>query len=85
MRLVRLAVKLGMKLARDEERMISEFYDFNQLSVRGESTEHIIGTRKLFPVGIVKFIPMSMALVHNEGSIKARSFCSHYQLARLRA
>ena len=45
MRLVRLAAKLGMKLAADEEGMLRQLQDLNQLAVRGLPAEGMGGMR----------------------------------------
>ena len=39
MRLVRLALEFGMKLAGDEERMVRQFDDFHQLAVGRQAAE----------------------------------------------
>ena len=39
MRLVRLALELGMELAGDEERVVRQFDDLHQLAVRRQAAE----------------------------------------------
>ena len=65
-RLVRLALELRMKLARDEKRMPGQLDDFHQLAIRGKAAEHKTGLLEFFTVGVVEFIPMAVPFVDDE-------------------
>lgn len=66
MRLVRLAQKLRVKLARDEKRMVLEFNDFDQLAVGRQAAEHEPGLLEFFTVGVVEFVAVTVAFVDHE-------------------
>ena len=66
MRLVRLAQKLRVKLARNEKRMVLEFNDFDQLAVGRQAAENKTGLFKFLAVGVVEFVAMPVTLVHHE-------------------
>src|SRR5437667_8360279 len=84
MRLMGFAVKLGMKLAGNEEGMFGQFDYFDQFAIRRQSAEHKVGFLKSFPVRIIEFVAMPMALIDDKGAIATGSFCIHDQLAGLR-
>ena len=66
MRLVRLAQKFRMKLARHEERMIFQFNHLHQFAVRRQAAEHETGFLEFFAVNIVEFVAMAVTFIHHE-------------------
>ena len=62
-RLVRFALKFGMKLARHEKRVRRHFNNLHQLPVRCESAEYEPGFLESFPVGVVEFKSMPVAFL----------------------
>src|SRR5438046_9956479 len=85
MRLMRFAVEFGMELAGDEKWMLRQFDDFDELAVRREPAENVIGLLEPVAEGIVELVPVPMSFVHHECSVKARDPGPHNQLTRLRA
>ena len=83
-RLVRLAAELGMKLARDEERMLRQLDDLHQPPVGRLAAEAKIRLLETLAVGIVEFVAMPVALIDHERPIELRRLGPHGQLARLR-
>ena len=65
-RLVRLAQKLRMKLARQKERVILQFDDFDQLAIRRVAAEYKASFLETFAVRIVELESMSMTFVNHE-------------------
>src|SRR4051812_27945539 len=84
MRLVRFALELRMKLARNVKGMVWQFDNLDELAVRSGATESELRFQKPVPIRIVKFVAMTMAFVHHECSIVMRGLSAHRQLARLR-
>jgi hypothetical protein len=66
MRLMRFALELRMKLARDEKGMFGDFDDFHQLAVRRNAAEDKTRLFKFFAVCIVEFVPVPMTFMDNE-------------------
>src|ERR1039458_9158558 len=66
MRLVRLAQKLRVKLARNEKRMVLEFDDFHELAVGRQAAENKPGLFKFLAVGVVEFVAVAVAFVDHE-------------------
>ena len=66
MRLVRLALKFRMELARHEKRMILQFDDLDELAVGRQPAEHETGLLEFLAVGIVEFVAVPVPLVHHE-------------------
>src|ERR1043166_9518870 len=85
MRLVRFALELGMKLAGDEERMILEFDDLDQFSVRRSAAKDKSGLFEGGAIGVIEFVAMTMPFVDEEGAVKVGGARADHQLARLRA
>src|SRR5437588_8380916 len=83
MRLMRFAVEFGMELAGDKERVLGQFDNLDQLAVRGEAAENIIGFLEAFTVGVVEFVAVPVAFVHHESSVEAGRLGPHDELARL--
>ena len=66
MRLVRLALKFRMELARHEKRMVFQFDDLDEFAVGRIAAENEPGFLKFFAVGVVEFVAMAMAFVDDE-------------------
>ena len=73
-RLVRLAQKFRMKLARDEKRMVLEFNDLDQLAVRRKTTENESGLLEFFAVVVVELVAVAVALVDDKRAVESRCF-----------
>ena len=84
MRLVRLAVEFGMKLARDKKRMVGQFDDLDQFSVRRIAAENEIRLGEPVAVGVVEFVAVTVPFVDDERPVKLRGLAAHHELARLR-
>ena len=69
-RLVWLAQKFRVELARDVERMIFEFDDLNEFAVRRRAAENEAGFFKFFAVIIVELVTVTVAFVDDERTIK---------------
>lgn len=66
MRLMRFALELRMKLARDEKGMFGDFDDFHQLAVRRNAAEDKTRLFKFFAVCIIEFVPVPMTFMDDE-------------------
>lgn len=66
MRLVRLAQELRMELARQKERVILQFDDFNQLSIRRVAAENKAGFLESVAVSIVELEAMPVTFIHHK-------------------
>ena len=66
MRLMRLALKFGMELARDEKWMLFELDDFDQLAVRRKTAEHETSLLEFLAIGVVELITMAVTFVDHE-------------------
>src|SRR5262245_49505655 len=84
-RLMRFALKLGMKLASNEKRVIRDFDDFNQLAIRGKPAEYIPSLLESLAVSVIELEAMPVALLDNERAVKPCRARSDDQLAWLRA
>ena len=73
-RLVRFAVEFGMELAGDEEGMFWYFDDLDQFAIGRMTTEAEAGFFELVAVGIVEFVPVTVAFVHDKGTVEAGGF-----------
>src|ERR1700733_3425303 len=82
MRLVRLALEFGMKLARHKKRMVFEFDDFNEFAVGRIAAENETGLFEFFTIRIIEFITMPMAFVNDKRAIEFGSFCVAHQAWR---
>src|ERR1039458_9003745 len=69
-RLVRLAQKFGMKLARDEKRMIIQLDHLDQFSVGRIAAQNESGFLKFFAVGVVEFVTVTMPFVDDKRAVK---------------
>ena len=85
MRLMRFAVEFGMKLAREEKRMLGQFDHLDQFAVHRIAAENKIGLGKTIAVIVVEFVAMAMAFVHDERAVELRGLGADDQLAGLRA
>src|SRR6266853_629867 len=85
MRLMGLAVEFWMELAGDEEWMLWQFDNFDQFAIGSVAAETEAGFFELFAVGIVEFVTMTVAFVHNESAIETSGFSADDKLAWLRA
>src|ERR1035437_1402433 len=85
MRLVRLAQKFRMELARDEKRMIFQLNHLDQFSVRRKAAENESGLLEFFAVAVVEFFTVTMALVNDKRAVKLTRLGANRQLARHRA
>ena len=85
MRLVRFAVEFGMELTGDEEGMFCQFDYFDQFTVWRVTAETKAGFFKLFAVGVVEFVPMTMTFVYDKCPIETGGSGADRELAGLRA
>src|SRR5256885_11296668 len=83
--LVGFAVEFGMELAGDEEGVFRYFDDFDEFAIGRVATEGEAGFFELVAVGVVEFVAMAVAFVHDESAVKASGFSADDKLARLRA
>src|SRR5204862_6970138 len=85
MGLMRFAVKFGVKLAGDEERMLRKFDDLYESAVGSKAAESEISFLEALTIRIVELIAMPVAFVDDERSIEPSGFCLDEQLTRLSA
>src|SRR5450432_4211834 len=69
-RLVWLAQKFRMELARNEERMIRQFDDFHKLAVRRKTAENEPGLLEFFAIGVVEFVAVTVTFIDDERTVK---------------
>src|SRR2546425_3912177 len=84
-RLMWFAVKFGMELAANEERVFSQFDDFHQLAVRRKAAEDKTGLLELIAISVVELVSVAVAFVYYKSAVKPLGSGSHYQLAWLAA
>ena len=82
---VGFALKFGVELARNEERVIFQFDHFDQLAVRRQPAENEPGALKLLAIGIVELVAVAMPFVDDKCAVEVRRHRSHFQLAGLRS
>ena len=70
--LVGLALKLGMELARNEERVVFQFDHFDQLAVRRQTAENEAGALELLAISIVELVSVAMPFVHDKCAVEMR-------------
>src|SRR5258708_2869899 len=85
MRLVGFAVKFGMELAGDEEGVLCQFDNLDQFAIGRVAAETKVGFFELFAVGVVEFVAVPMAFVHDKGAVEAGGFGPNDELAGLSA
>ena len=83
--LMRFAVEFGMELAGDEEGVFGYFDDFDQFAIGSITAEAEASLLELFAVGVIEFVAMAVAFVHDESAVEASGFCADDELAGLRA
>ena len=71
MRRVGFALEFGVKLAGDEKRVGRKLDEFHQFSIGGRAAENKARGAKLFPIGVIEFVAMAVALIDDKGSVEA--------------
>ena len=84
-RLMWFTVEFGMELARDEEGVFWNFDDLDQFAVGRVAAEIEPGFFEFFTVGIVEFVTVTMAFVHDERAVQTGGFGADDELTGLRA
>src|ERR1035441_4591403 len=70
MRLVRLAQKFRMKLARQKKWMVFQFNHLDQFAVGRIATQNESGFLEFFAVGVVEFVAVTMPFVDDKRAVK---------------
>src|SRR5258707_3513238 len=83
MRLMRFAVKFGVKLACNKEGVIGQFDDFDELAVGGKAAENEAVFLKTFAIRVVEFVAMAVTLFDDKRAIEASGFGAENEMARL--
>ncbi len=78
MRFVWLALKFGVELAGNKERMILQFDDLDQLSVGRSAAQDKPGLLELLAVLIVKFVTVAMPFMDEKCAIIMGHAASNY-------
>lgn len=71
---VGFAQEFRMELARQIKRMVPELDQLDELAVRGRARENESGLFESCAIGVIELIPVPMAFVDDEGSIKLSRF-----------
>ena len=85
MRFGRFTLEFRVELAGDVKGMVTQLNDFYELAVGRKAAEHETRRLEHLAVGIVEFVAMAMAFVHQERAVEVRRARAHDQLAGLRA
>ena len=85
MRLVWFAVKLGMELTGNEERVLGKLNDLNELSIRCQAAEYEAVFFEALAICVIELKAVAVPFLHHESTIQPGGARSHNQLAWLRA
>src|SRR5689334_955469 len=74
LRAIRSRGELRVELRSDEPRVVVEFNDFHETSVRGRAGEHEACLHHRVPVLVVELVTVTMTLVHQRVAVGRRRF-----------